>query len=145
MKYPQTLAIELNKAFPNKDLKNIADYACSAFVTMWCLGIEPEDSDAILTIQRAIKDKVLDSDCTVKWFEFVFWLTGRQLEKVDFIDINTLLKIKERTPVKYVFDGKSHWVGVENGLIAFNPLKSSIVVSNGKPSAKRVLHMNIKS
>ena len=130
---------ELNKVFPNADLKNIADFACCAFVTMWCMGIEPDDGEAILIIQKAIKAKVIDTDCTVHWFEFIEWLTGRQLERVDFTDTHTLLGIKERTPVKFMYNGKPHWVGVENGEIRFNSLKNSIIVAKGKPVTMRKL------
>ncbi len=138
MKHPQTLAVELNKVFPNAKLKNIADFACCAFVTMWCLGIEPDDEEAIFTVQRAIDAKALDTDCTVKWLEFGSWLTGRSL-KVEFADIISIKSIKERTPVKYSYNGKSRWVGVENGRVAFNPLKSSVCVSKGKAVTSRKL------
>lgn len=139
MKHPQTLAVELNKAFPNADLKKIADFACCAFVTMWCMGVESDDSEAIFTVQRAIKARVLDTDCTVKWSDFVQWLTGRQLAKVDFIDCKTLRGINERTPVKFSYGKNSHWVGVEDGKVAFNPLKTSLCVEKGKPVTMRKL------
>ena len=106
---------------------------------MWCMGIEPDDGEAILMIQKAIKAKVIDTDCTVHWFEFIKWLTGRQLERVDFTDTHTLLGIKERTPVRFDYNGKSHWIGVGQEDICFNPLKSSICVTKGKPKTARRL------
>ena len=138
MKNPQTLAEELNKCFPNPKLKTISENACCAFVFLWCLGIEPEDIDAIKIISDAIDEKVIDSDCTVKWVEFGKWLTGRTLT-VEFVDVKTIKGIKDRTPVKYSYNGKSHWVGVENGKIKFNSLKSSVCVANGKPVTMRKL------
>lgn len=142
MKAPQTLAIELSEYFNDKRLKSVADYGCCALVLMWCLGIEPdEDVDAVLKVIDMIKKKKIDEDCTVKWADAVKFLTGRTLESVDFIDTKVIGNIKERTPVRFDFQGKSHWVGVENGVIAFNPLKYSNCVTYGRPATKRILHI----
>ncbi len=146
MKHPQTLAKELNKMFPNKDMKVIGDNACCAFVLMWCLGIEPDDIEAIKTIQRMRDNGALRQDCVVFWFKAVPYLSGRELENVEFKKINSLLGIKERTPVLMAKpgnkEGVGHWVGVENGKIEFNPLEYSENVANGRPVEMRALKIS---
>ena len=139
MKNPQTLAEQLYGMFPCEELKNIKNYACLSFVVMWCLGIEPDDIGAIMEVQKMINAKVIESDCTVLWANIVPFLTGRTLKSVEFEKIKVLKGIKDRTPVRYDYNGKSHWVGVENGKIAFNPLLYSVCVEKGKPAEKRVL------
>lgn len=141
MKNPQTLAEKLYSKFHDPKLKSIKDYACCAFTLMWCLGIEPDDVDAIMIVADLIDNKVLDSDCTVYWSPMTKYLTGRTCT-VEYIDTNTIKDIKERTPVKYAFNGKEHWVGVENGKIKFNSLKESVCVNKGKPVTKRVLKIS---
>lgn len=142
MKHPQTLAEELSKYFSDKDLKNVAKYGCCAFVLLWCLEIEPEnDVDAILMVIDLIRKKKIKDDCTVIWAEAVKSLSGRELTAIDFVDTQIISNIKERTPVRFDYNGKSHWVGVENGKVCFNPLVYSNCVSNGRPAIKYVLHI----
>ena len=142
MKAPQTLAIELSEYFDDKYLKSVSKYGCCALVLMWCLGIEPdEDVDAVLKVIDMIKKKKIKEDCTVKWADAVKYLSGRELTSIDFIDTKVIGDIKERTPVRYDFQDNSHWVGVENGVVVFNPLKQSNCVLYGKPATKRVLHI----
>ena len=142
MKNPQTLAIELNKDFPNPRMKAIGDWACCAFTLLWCLGIEPDDITAIQTVSDLMKDGALDNECTVYWADCIENLTGRKLKKLEKVPITSIKKIKGRTPVRYTFNGKGHWVGVENGRIAFNSLKESDCVSKGKPTEMRVIYIN---
>lgn len=142
MKHPQSLAAELYSHFPAGNLKAIKDYGCCAFVLMWCLGIEPDDdAEAVMTVDSLIQAKALKEDCTVKWAEAIRRLTGREIKAVDFVNITSIVHIKDRCPVRYDYSGKSHWVGVENGKIAFNPLKFSVCVENGKPSTMRIIHI----
>ena len=142
MKNPQTLADKLNKEFSNKKLEQIAKRGCCAFVLLWCLGIEPDDTEAILTVADMIDEGSLEEDCTVLWAKAIRNLTGRTLKKIDFVDITSIKGIKERTPVLYKkkpTDKGGHWVGVENGKIKFNPLNYSVCVSEGKPAELRKL------
>ena len=142
MKHPQSLAAELYSHFPTKNLKSIKEYGCCAFVLMWCLGIEPDDdAEAVMTVDRLIQAKALKEDCTVKWAEAIRQLTGREMRAVDFVNITSILHIKDRCPVRYDHNGKSHWVGVENGKVAFNPLKHSVCVESGKPATMRIIHI----
>jgi hypothetical protein len=139
MKHPQTLAERLYEEFPNKKLKVIKEEACCIFTLMWCLGIEPDDTEAILTVSKMINRGIIGEDCTVYWLQAIEYLSGRQAT-VDFVDITDIKKIKNRTPVRYVYHGKGHWVGVENGQIKFNSLEYSNRVANGMPQTMRVLN-----
>ena len=134
MKSPQSLAEELYSI----PLAEIADFGCCAFVFIWCLGLEMSDIDAIKKVADGMKKGVLDLDCTVKWYEFASFL-GCPIKSVEFKQICDIKGIKERTPVRYDYNGKSHWVGVENGKIAFNSLKNSVCVKYGKPTTARIL------
>ena len=138
MKNPQTLAEKLYQRFHDPKLKSIRDYACCAFTLMWCLGIEPDDTEAIMTVADMIDKKVLAPDCTVYWSTATKYLTGRTCS-VEYVAISSLKGIKDRTPVKYTYNGKSHWVGVEKGKIKFNSLENSVCVNKGKPVTMRVL------
>ena len=143
MKTPQTLAEELAKMFPNTDLQKIADFACCVFVVMWCLYIEPEDIDAIKMVQNMRNKGIVSNDCVVYWYKIVPFLTGRELKSVEFVKINKLRGIKERTPVLMAKEGNAegvgHWVGVEEGNIRFNPKAYSVNVAEGKPVEMRKL------
>ena len=134
MKSPQSLAEELYSI----PLAEIADFGCCAFVLIWCLGLEMSDIDAIKKVADGMKKGVLDLDCTVKWYEFASFL-GCPIKSVEFKQICDIKGIKERTPVRYDYNGKYHWVGVENGKIAFNSLKNSVCVKYGKPTTARIL------
>lgn len=148
MKNPQTLAEKLYQQFPTAKLKSIQKFACCAFTFMWCMGIEPDDAEAIITVGYMIDKGVIDPDCTVYWNKVSEYLSGRKC-KVEFIDITDpkqIKKIKERTPVKFertYFDKNGnkqkseHWVGIENGKIAFNSLEKSLTVAEGKPVTMR--------
>ena len=141
MKNPQSLAEKLYIAFPSLKLKSIKDYSCCALTLMWCAGIECEDIEAIMTVSKMMDKGVIGQDCSVFWNAASEFLTGRSV-KVDFVDITSIRGIKERTPVRYDYKGKSHWVGVENGKIKFNALQESNCVKNGKPVTMRVLHFS---
>lgn len=144
MKNPQTTAEKLFDYFPEcVKLRNIKKYGCAAFTAIWCIGLDPDDVDAIGLVSSEI-GRSLDDECTVTWCDFAHNLTGRNYT-VEFRDIKKLsdLKdIKERCAVFYSIDGKSgHWVGVEKMKIGFNSLKYSNNVQNGKPIKRRILRI----
>lgn len=144
MKNPQTLAEKLYQQFPTMKLKSIKDYACCAFTLMWALGEEPDDAQAVLDVGRMMDKGAIDVDCTVYWDKAARFLTGKGLA-VEFRDIKDLKEIKNipgRIPVKFSYNGKSHWVGVEGGKVKFNALEKSICVANGKPVTARILKIN---
>ena len=143
MKNPQTLAEKLYVYFPSLQLKSIKDYACCAFTLMWCLKLDPDDATAIMAVADMIEHRALDVDCTVYWAKAAEYLTGQKLtvEFKDIKDAKEIKQFKERTPVKYSYNGKSHWVGVENGKVKFNALERSLCVEKGKPVTARILHI----
>lgn len=139
MNHPQTYAKFLLDELSKERLETINKNACCALTLMWCLGIEPEhDIDALLTVSRMITEGVIEKDCTVKWADAIRFLTGRE-SSVEFKNITTLQGIKERTPVRFDYKGKCHWVGVERGLVCFNPLEYSVCVDRGRPVTMRKL------
>lgn len=138
MKNPQTLCKALQTKLSPERLETIHKYGCCAFVLLWCLGIEPDDIQAIELVSDMIDAKVIEKDGTVHWIEAVKFLTGRNIT-VEFEDIKDILKIKDRTPVRYDYKDKEHWVGVERGMIAFNPLDYSLCVDKGRPVTARII------
>lgn len=137
MNHPQTYAKKILDELPKERLEAINKYACCAFVLMWCLGIEPDnDMDAIMAVNDLIREGAIEKDCTVKWADAIRHLTGRE-SSVEFKDITSLKGIKERTPVRFDYKGKSHWVGVERGMVVFNPLDYSVCVDRGRPVTMR--------
>lgn len=145
MNHPQTLAVEMAKNFPElKNIKVIAESACAAFTFIWCLGIECSDIEAIRIVSDALDAKVIESDCTVTWYKFGKWLTGRDIDVVH-VPIKDILDIRERTPVFYKYKGKPHCVGVEKGKVKFNSVEKSEILERGLPVEKRVIKiMGIK-
>lgn len=140
MKYPQTLAREFCSVISPARLETIGKYGCCAFVLLWCLGIEPDNMEAIELVNDMINAGVIEKDCTVHWVEAVKFLTGRDIT-VEFKNIKDILSIKDRTPVRYDYKGQGHWVGVERGMIAFNPLKQSNCVDKGVPVMARIIKL----
>lgn len=135
MTNPQTISKEIQNL---KHLDAIYNYGCCAFVFLWCLGIEPDDVKAIQLVDDAISQGIIDKECTVDWQAMGKWLTGRNI-KVEFVSIKDISTIKERTPVKFAYKGNAHWVGVEKGMIAFNPLEYSRCVELGRPTEARII------
>ena len=108
---------------------------------IYCAGIDPDNEIEYLRIvDNAIKENILEKDCTVKDAErFLQYITGRKstVIKRTITDIND---IKDCTPIKYKADGlQGHWVVVENGKIVFNSLANSINVAKGKPTEARII------
>ena len=136
MNYPQTTALELT---PN--MESIGKYACLAFCYIFCAGIDSDNElEYIKIVNRAIKQGLLETDCTVKDANaFLEWLTGRKA-KVNKKTIISIEEIKEATPVRFVYQGAGHWVVVENGKIVFNSLMNSNCVNKGFPTESRPIN-----
>lgn len=122
---------------PQDAAENIYKNGCCAFVYLWCLGFEVDNSEALRMVQKAIEKGWIYPDCTVDWIKWGKALTGRNID-IEKVNITTIANIKERTPVLYSINGKTgHWVGVENGKIIFNPLSYSKNVKEGRPISMR--------
>lgn len=113
---------------------------------IYCAGIDSDNEiEYIRIVDNAIKENILDKDCTVKDAEnFLKYITGRKSTVIKKT-ITDIKDIKNCTPVKYKFgDLQGHWVVVENGKIVFNSLANSINVEKGKPIEARIIKWGIK-
>lgn len=144
MKFPQTTAKELAK-----NCFQIGENACLAMCYIFCAGIDPENElEYIKIVNRAVNEKILDSDCTVLDADkFIKWLTGRTVSvaKKTLTAEKELEELKDCTPVKYKYGNLAgHWVVVKDGKIVFNPLINSINVNKGKPVDARIIKWGLK-
>ena len=55
--------------------------------------------------------------------------------------LSDLMDVPGRCAVKFTYNGKSHWVGVENCNVAFNSLENSVCVNKGKPTDARIISL----
>lgn len=136
---PQTTAQRLTESFTDEKLKIIAKFGCCAFTALWIMGID-KDMESICILADEI-GKGLDEECTVKWFDFFRNVSGRDI-KVGFREIRKLtdlLDVKGRCAVRFNYNGKAHWVGVENGKVVYNSLIHSVCVEKGKPTTARII------
>ena len=134
MNYPQTLAKELLSVANN--LEAISKYGCLAMCYLYCVGIQDNALEYIKIVSDCMDKGFLDNECTVLDAEkYLEYITGRKF-KVSKRQFNNLKDIKNPSPVKYTFNGVSHWVVVENGKIVFNSLLNSNCVNKGKPATK---------
>lgn len=125
---------------PQEKALLIGKYGCLAMCYMYCAGLEPS-VDFIKICSDAIDVGFLDKECSVLDAEkFLAWLTGRTFEvtKKVCMSIDT---IKAPAPVRYDYNGTSHWVVIENGQIVFDPLGmgNSICVKKGRPVTARII------
>jgi len=125
---PQTRALAIGK------------WGCLAMCYIYCAGVEPDDPEEyIRLVSHAMDEGLLDEECTVlsasKLLKFV---SGKDyyVGKKD-VDEKNIKDIKEPTPVRFSYYGSGHWVVVENGEIAFNPLSYSKSVEKGRPTSAR--------
>ena len=144
MKFPQTTAKEIAK-----NCQQIGENACLAMCYIFCSGIDPDDElEYIKIVNRAVNEKILDSDCTVLDADkFIKWLTGRTVSvvKKSLTTEKDFEELKELTPVKYKYGTlPCHWVVVKNGKVVFNSLINSINVSKGKPVDARIIKWGLK-
>ena len=136
--FPQSDAIELERRFHDKKLISISKYGCCAFVSLWIMGIEGGIGNICLVADEI--GKGLDVDCTVQWFQFFKDVCGAEIS-VEFKEIKSLTELSKygRVAVRFDYNGKSHWVGVERGELAYNPLKHSVCVEKGTPTTARII------
>lgn len=139
MFYAQDDAERLSAIFPECERLNIiAKNMCCASVALWIMGIEEKSHLDIIASELG---KTLEKDCTVVWQPFFEEITGRKIN-VEFKNISTLKDIKNikgRIAVRCDYNGHSHWVGVENGIIKYNSKRNSNCVEKGKPATARII------
>ena len=131
MKAPQTRAEIIGK------------FGCLAMCYAYCLGIEPEfNSEYIRIVSDAMDKGILDDECTVlDAGRYLQYLSGKKwnVQKCAIDNPAQIAEIKDRTPVRFDYNGYSHWVVVENGEVVFNSLEKSNCVNFGKPVTMRVI------
>lgn len=136
MKYPQTTAKEIGK-----HCENIGKYGCLAMCYLYCMGFGGEDTDFIRLVASAIENGLLDEECTVLDAEkYINWFSGRKVTVVKK-KVSNIKDIKDLTPVAYDYNGKRHWVVVQNGKIVFNSIMNSLCVNKGKPAEARIIKL----
>ena len=135
---PQTMAKKIGEATGDPKLQAIGKWGCCAFTALWIAGLE-DPTEAICIVAREI-GKGLDGECTVYWGRFYRNVTGRNVTVIRQ-DITSLEDVRGcgRCAVRYDWNGKSHWVGVEDGVIKFNSLEKSFCVETGKPRSARIV------
>lgn len=136
MKYPQTKA-----ALLAKNIQAIADNGCLAMCYLYCIGLGDSEYNFIGILSEAMDKGLLESDCFVSDADkFLNAYCGENKVKVIKKDITSLEEITgDFTPVRFDYNGKSHWVVVENGRIVFNPLMYSKCVNFGRPTTARII------
>lgn len=126
--YPQSYAEKISA-----NINQIAKNGCLAMCYLYCLGIDPDYFIGILS--DAMNEPLssgIGKDCYVNDAErFCRYISGHNfaITKEDI----PLKKITGPYPVRYSYNGKSHWVVVKSGKIVFNSLQKSVCVENGKP------------
>ncbi len=128
MIYPQTFASEVSK-----NIDAIGKYGCLAMCYLYCVGIRDNALVYIRILSDCMNKGILDKESFVNSAsQYLEYVTGKRFD-VTKKQFNDLSKIKEPYPVRYAYNGKKHWVVVENGKIVFNPLLNSQCVTKGKP------------
>ena len=131
MIYPQTFASEVAK-----NIDAIGKYGCLAMCYLYCVGIRDNALEYIRILSDCMNKGILDNECTVlDASKFLEYVTGKRYD-VTKKQFNDLSKITEPYPVRYVYNGKGHWVVVQKGKIVFNSLINSQCVTKGKPDTK---------
>ncbi len=146
MTYPQTMALELtgNINHVAKNIQAIAKYGCLAMCYLYCIGLDGDAISYIEYVSCAMEKGYLDKDCTVldgaKYLSFFCNEKHYKVTKQDILN-SDIKNIKEKTPVRFDYNGNSHWVVVEKGRIVFNPLLNSVCVNKGKPVTARIISL----
>lgn len=113
---------------------------CLFYSYLYCAGIGFDtEEDALYEAGKMLRRGILRKDGTVLDADALLYAyTGRKA-RVTKQDITSIGGIKEKTPVRYDHNGRSHWVVVENGEIVFNSIESSQCVKFGKPVTARFI------
>lgn len=113
---------------------------CLFYSYLFCAGIGFDtEEDALYEAGKKLRRGILGEDGTVMDAdELLSSVTGRKA-RVAKQEITSIDGIREKTPVRYDFGPKSHWVVVENGEIVFNSVENSVCVEKGKPVAARII------
>lgn len=113
---------------------------CLFYSYLYCAGIGFDtEEDALYEAGKMLRRGILGKDGTVLDADALLYAyTGRKA-RVTKQDITSIDGIREKTPVRYDHNGRSHWVVVENGEIVFNSVENSVCAAKGKPAAARII------
>lgn len=132
-------------------LKSIGDYGCLALcytVAVYSANDEyfnPERISCkvklINDVIRGIEDGILDNECfvtsAVKYLSFLDKNHKYNVVKQNLPD-NDYSKLK-LAAVRFDYNGHSHWVLVQDGIITFDSLDDSVCRKLGKATTARVI------
>lgn len=125
-----------------RTMREFTSSLCLFYCYLYCAGTEFKDEkDAFDTAERMRLQGVLDDDGTVldgpRLLEI---FTGRKwkVEK-KAIDERGVNELTVTTPVRFDYNGKSHWVVMSHGDVVFDPIENSQCVKYGKPASARLL------
>lgn len=131
---------------PQTEIKKITDNCCLFMCYLFCMGIEPENASSWLVyLSRALENGLVDDECTVLDAQkLLFHVTGKKYA-VEKKEIKSLAEVQKMAPVRFDYNGLSHWVVVEEGKIVFNSLLNSNCVNKGKPTTARIIRLEHKN
>lgn len=136
MKDIQNKATEFALSLARKFTPNLCLFYCYLF----CVGIDFQTAeDAFEEADKRRRQRILADDGTVLDAEKLLGMFTGQRMSVTKKDISSIDGIRNRTPVRYDYNGHSHWVVVENGKIVFNSIENSQCVKFGKPVTARII------
>lgn len=120
--------------------KKFTPNLCLFYSYLYCVGIEFVNAeDAFEEADKRRRQGILADDGTVLDAEKLLGASTGQRMSVTKKDITSIDGIRNRTPVRYDYNGHSHWVVVENGRIVFNSIENSQCVKYGKPVTARII------
>ena len=131
---------DLTSIYARKKPAEFADNLCLFFCYNFCKGkIFKDEKEAFDAAEKARLDGFLGDDGFVLNAEAILregnsFRWSVQKEKISVID-----DIKKASPVCFEYNGRAHWVVVENGKIVFNSLENSVCVKKGKPISMRII------
>ena len=132
MIYPQTFASEVSK-----NIDAIGKYGCLAMCYLYCVGIRDNALEYIRILSDCMNKGILDNECTVlNASRFLEYVTGKRYD-VTKEQFNDLKKVK-CWPVRYVYNGRGHWVVVENGKSFSIPLLILSVLPKVNRTQKKI-------
>lgn len=136
MKDIQNKATEFALSLARKFTPNL----CLFYSYLYCIGIDFQTAeDAFEEADKRRRQGILADDGTVLDAEKLLGMFTGQRMSVTKKDISSIDGIRNRTPVRYDYNGHSHWVVVENGKIVFNSIENSQCVKFGKPVTARII------
>lgn len=120
--------------------RNFTTNLCLFYCYLFCIGIDfATAEDAFEEADKRRRQGILGNDGTVLDAERLLGAFLGYKPSVTKQEITSIGGITKKTPVRYDYNGHSHWVVVENGKIVFNSIENSVCVAKGKPVTARII------